>query len=90
MTSGSDVATRVSGADAVTLVQEAGFDHVKALYVDNFDGLTGTQPILHRNVPRFQERLVFKAHIRLYHSTLGLRVRRQEESGTLCASSRRV
>ena len=39
--SGADV-RRGWGADGASLVQEAGFDHVKALYVDNFDGLTGT------------------------------------------------
>jgi len=30
--------------------------------------------VLHRNVQRFRGGLVFKAHRRLYHSTLGLRV----------------
>ena len=31
------------------------------------------EQLLHRNVQRFRGGLVFKAHRRLYHSTLGLR-----------------
>jgi len=33
----------------------------------------------HRNVQRFRGGLVFKAHILLYHSTLGLRVKKKKK-----------
>jgi hypothetical protein len=34
---------------------------------------------LHRNVQRFRGRLVSEAHRRLYHSTLGLRVKKKKK-----------
>ena len=39
--------------------------------------------LLHRNVQRFQDGLVFKAHRLLYHSTLGLRVKKKKEEASL-------
>ena len=35
--------------------------------------------MLHRNVQRFRGGLVFKAHRLLYHSTLGLRVKKKKK-----------
>jgi len=37
-----------------------------------------TEHLLSRNVKRFRGGLVFKAHRRVYHSTLGLRVSNKE------------
>ena len=44
-------------------------------------GAGAHQLLLHRNVQRFQGRLVFKAHRLLHHSTLGLRVMKKKEHG---------
>jgi len=41
--------------------------------------LCGGRHLLRKNVERFQGGLVFKAHRRLYHSTLGLRVMKKQE-----------
>ena len=38
--------------------------------------------LLYRNVQRFRGGLVFKAHRRLYHSTLGLRVIKKKKKMT--------
>jgi len=43
-----------------------------------FEGAISEQ-LLRRNVKRFRGRLVFKAHRRLYHSTLGLRVIKKKD-----------
>ena len=54
-------------------------------------GFTVAQ-LLHRNVQRFGGGLVFKAHRLLYHSTLGLRVIKNEKKFTVarrCIASSR-
>jgi len=44
-----------------------------------------SQELLRRNVKRFRGGLVFKAHRRFYHSTLGLRVIEKRKRITLLA-----
>ena len=39
------------------------------------------EQLLHRNVRRFRDGLVFKAHRRVYHSALGLRVIKKKKKG---------
>jgi len=45
------------------------------------------EQLLYRNVQRFRGGLVIKAHRRLYHSTLGLRVKKKKDAAhpSLCA-----
>ena len=65
-----------------------GFQEVEA----RGSGLSGIRfrmiSLLHRNVQRFRGGLVFKAHRRLYHSLLGLRVIKKKDlatNSTFCA-----
>ena len=46
--------------------------------------------LLHRNVQRFRGGLVFKAHRRLYHSTLGLRVIKNKEEVRVIKKQKRI
>ena len=41
----------------------------------------GNEQLLYRNMQRFRGGLVFKAHILLYYSTLGLRVIKKNRQG---------
>jgi len=49
----------------------------------------GTEQLLRRNVKRFRGGLVIKAHRRLYHSTLGLRVIKKRKKNAILHRNRR-